>query len=509
MIDAPILVTGATGYVGGRLVPALLAAGYRVRAVARSLDKLGCRPFAGHPNLELAQADILDLPAMRQAAAGCFAAYYLVHSMHPDNPDFAATDREAAMVMARAADDAGLSRILYLGGLGRDDDELSHHLKSRHEVGKILRYGRVPVTELRAAMILGSGSASFEIMRYLVDRLPAMIAPRWVQNRCQPIAISDVLGYLVGCLAEPRTTGLTLDIGGPDVLPYGDIFAIYAEEAGLPRRRIIPVPILTPRLSTYWLQLVTPLPRSLIVPLVEGLRNEAICHDQRILDLVPKPRLSTREAVRLALDKIRQNTVETTCADAGKASPPEWTGCGDAPYAGGTVYECGYRATLAAPAEAVWKAITRIGGDTGWYYGDLLWRLRGFLDQLVGGVGLRRVTIRRETLGVGDPLDFWRVVAIDEGRRLVLLAEMRTPGEALLEFRLTPAGDGRTEVVVRSRFLPRGLAGLAYWYALLIPHNLVFAGLLRGLAKSMGAQLVSPPVRFTPHRPAACSLPRT
>ncbi|OLN25935.1 putative nucleoside-diphosphate-sugar epimerase [Desulfovibrio sp. DV] len=509
MIDAPILVTGATGYVGGRLVPALLEAGYRVRAVARSLDKLACRPFAGHPRLELAKADILDLPAMRQAAAGCFAAYYLVHSMHPDNPDFAATDREAAMVMARAADDAGLSRILYLGGLGRDEDELSHHLKSRHEVGKILRYGRVPVTELRAAMILGSGSASFEIMRYLVDRLPAMIAPRWVQNRCQPIAISDVLGYLVGCLAEPRTAGQILDIGGPDVLPYGDIFAIYAEEAGLPRRHIIPVPVLTPRLSTYWLQLVTPLPRSLIVPLVEGLRNEVICHDQRIRDLVPRECLSTRAAVRLALDKIRQNTVETTCADAGKASPPEWAACGDAPYAGGTIYECGYRATVQADPERTWKAITHIGGDTGWYYGDVLWRIRGFLDQLAGGVGLRRVTIRPGKLRVGDPLDFWRVVALDEGRRLVLLAEMRTPGEALLEFRLAPAGDGRTEIVVHSKFLPRGLAGLAYWYALLLPHNLVFAGLLRGLAKAMDAPLVSPPTRFTPHRPAACSLPRS
>ena len=287
MNDQPILVTGATGYVGGRLVPALLAAGHRVRAVARSLDKLACRPFAAHPNLELAQADIRDAAAMRRAADGCRAAYYLVHSMHSAKGDFAAADREAAGIMAAVASEADLSRIIYLGGLGSQDDTLSHHLKSRHETARVLANGPVPVTYLRAAMILGSGSASFEIMRYLVDRLPFMITPRWVRNRCQPIAISDVLGYLVGCLAEPRTAGITLDIGGPDVLSYGDIFAIYAEEAGLPRRLILPVPFLTPRLSTYWLQLVTPLPRSLIVPLVEGLRNEVICHDRRILDLVP------------------------------------------------------------------------------------------------------------------------------------------------------------------------------------------------------------------------------
>jgi len=506
MHTLPILVTGATGYVGTRLVPKLLEAGFHVRAVGRSLDKLACRPFAAHPNVELAQADMLDLAAMRRAADGCGAAYYLVHSMHSAHSDFAAADREAAMIMARAADDAGLERIIYLGGLGQDTDNLSHHLRSRHEVAKILSYGRVPLTHLRAAMILGSGSASFEIMRYLVDRLPIMVTPRWVKNRCQPIAISDVLGYLVDCLGEPRTMGETFDIGGPDVLPYTEIFQRYAQIAGLSRRQIIPLPFLTPRLSTYWMQLITPLPRSLIVPLVEGLKNEVICHDTRILDLLPRPRLTCREAIALALEKTRQNVVESTCADAGAVTPPEWTTCGDAAYAGGTVYACGYRATVHAPVAAVWKAITRIGGDTGWYYGNTLWRIRGFLDQLVGGVGLRRVTIRRETLRVGDPLDFWRVVAVEENRRLVLLAEMRTPGEALLEFRLTPAGESATEIVVHSKFLPRGLAGLLYWYALLVPHNLVFAGLLRGVAKSVGAPLTTPPRRFTPHLPAACRL---
>ncbi|EHJ47344.1 NAD-dependent epimerase/dehydratase family protein [Solidesulfovibrio carbinoliphilus subsp. oakridgensis] len=498
MPDSPVLVTGATGYVGSRLVPRLLAAGYRVRAVGRSLDKLAARPFAAHPRVELAEADMRDLPAMRRAAAGCGPAYYLVHSMHPGNRDFAAEDREAAMVMARAADDAGISRIIYLGGLGLDSDNLSPHLRSRHEVGKILGYGRVPVTHLRAAMILGSGSASFEIMRYLVDRLPAMVAPRWVRNRCQPIAVTDVLGYLADCLAEPRTVGQTFDIGGPDVLTYAEIFALYARVAGLPRRIIIPVPLLSPRLSTYWMQLITPLPRSLIVPLVEGLRNEVVCRDSRILDILPRERLTCREAIARALGKIRQNAVESTCADAGYVAPAEWTACGDAPYAGGAAYECAYRAVVRARPEAVWRAIAAIGGDTGWYYGNVLWRIRGFCDQLVGGVGLRRVTIRREALRVGDPLDFWRVLAIKENRRLVLLAEMRTPGAALLEFRLAPAGAEATEITIQSRFLPRGLAGLVYWYALLVPHHLLFAGMLRGVARAVGAAFASPPRRLAP-----------
>lgn len=509
MADKPVLVTGATGYVGSRLVPKLLAAGVRVRAVGRSRDKLAVRPYAGHPLVELAEADMRDLAAVRRAAAGCGAAYYLVHSMHPGNRDFAAEDREAAMVMARAADDAGLSRIIYLGGLGRDDDDLSPHLRSRHEVAKILGYGRVPVTHLRAAMILGSGSASFEIMRYLVDRLPAMIAPRWVRNRCQPIAVSDVLGYLTDCLFEPRTVGQTFDIGGPDILTYADLFALYAAAAGLPRRIIIPVPFLSPRLSTYWMQLITPLPRSLIVPLVEGLRNEVVCWDHRILDILPRQRLTCQEAISRALGKLRQNAVESTCADAGYVAPAEWTSCGDAPYAGGAVYECGYRAVIKARPEDVWRVVAVIGGETGWYYGDVLWRIRGFCDQLVGGVGLRRVTVRRETLRVGDPLDFWRVLAVKENRRLVLLAEMRTPGAALLEFRLAASGPEATEVTVHSRFLPRGLAGLAYWYALLAPHNLVFAGMLRGMARAVGAPFVSPPRRFTPHLPLACGLPGT
>ncbi len=501
MTDKPILVTGATGYVGGRLVPRLLDAGRRVRAVGRSLDKLGARPWASHPNVELVQADLGDLSSTRAALAGCGTAYYLVHSMHPHKRDFAAADRHAALIMARAAREEGLSRIIYLGGLGEDREDLSHHLKSRHEVALILSHGGTPLTHLRAAMILGSGSASFELMRYLADRLPVMVTPSWVRTRCQPIAITNVLGYLAGCLDAPGTVGRTFDIGGPDVLSYEDLFRVYAEEAGLGRRLIIPVPVMSPRLSGYWAQLVTPIPASLVIPLVEGLRNEVVCRENAIREIIPQNLRTCRETIARALEKIRQNVVETCCTDAGCSTPPEWLTVGDAPYAGGTVLECGYRARAAAEPGELWHALARIGGETGWYYGDALWRLRGFLDKLLGGVGLRRVGINPDTLRVGDPLDFWRVLTVAKNERLILLAEMKLPGEALLEFRLRRLADNVTELTAHSRFLPRGLGGLAYWYATYPLHQLVFAGLLEGLAHAAGKPLLGRPERFTPALP--------
>jgi uncharacterized protein YbjT (DUF2867 family) len=498
MTDKPILVTGATGYVGGRLVPRLLDAGRRVRAVGRSLDKLAARPFAFHPGVELAAADLLDLDSARAALRGCDTAYYLVHSMHPGKRDFAAADRHAALIMARAAREEGLSRIIYLGGLGEDREDLSPHLKSRHEVALILSHGGVPLTHLRAAMILGSGSASFELLRYLGDRLPVMLTPSWVRTRCQPIAITNVLTYLAGCLDEPSTVGRTFDIGGPDILSYEDLFQLYAEQAGLPRRLIIPVPVMSPRLSGYWAQLVTPIPASLVIPLVEGLQNEVVCKDDAIRDIIPQDLRTCRETIARALEKIRQNTVETCCTDAGSTTPPEWLNVGDAPYAGGTVLECGYAARIASTPEDLWRALSRIGGETGWYYGDLLWRLRGFADKLVGGVGLRRLRINPDTLRVGDPLDFWRILTVEKHHRLVLLAEMKLPGEALLEFRLLRTADNVTEMTAHSRFLPRGLAGLAYWYSTFPLHQLVFSGMLTGLAHAAGKPLLGRPQRFTP-----------
>lgn len=508
MRSEPVLVTGATGYVGGRLIPKLLDSGYRVRAMGRSTAKLECRPWARHPSAEVVKGDVLDPESLKKAAEGCWAMFYLVHSMNPQQANFAETDRIAAQNMAAAAAAAGLERIIYLGGLGEaTDPSLSKHLRSRLEVADILRSGPVPVTFLRAAMILGSGSASFEILRYLVDRLPVMITPRWVRTPCQPIAIRNVLNYLQGCLEHEETAGQTFDIGGPDVLTYRDLIRIYAEEAHLPKRRIIPVPVLTPRLSAHWIHFVTPVPASIAIPLTEGLRNAVICKDNRIRSIIPQQLLSCRETIRMALERIQQERVETCWSDAGALIPPEWTYCGDARYAGGTILECGHRIRLQTSQEEVWHTVSRIGGETGWYFGDLLWRLRGGIDRLIGGIGSRRGRRHPSQLYVGDAVDFWRVLEVDPPHRLLLLAEMKVPGEALLDFRITPVEDGQTELQQLSRFLPKGLWGILYWYALYPFHEKVFAGMLRAMAESMNKTITRGPERFTPKLREACLLP--
>ncbi|MEW6657743.1 MAG: SDR family oxidoreductase [Thermodesulfobacteriota bacterium] len=494
----PVLVTGATGYVGGRLVPRLLDAGHRVRALARSPYKLQGRAWAGHPLLELAPGDVLDYDSLLQAVQGCRAVYYLVHSLGAAG-DFSEKDRRAAGNMAKAAAAAGLERLIYLGGLGSAaDPRLSEHLRSRHEVARILQSGTVPATFLRAAMILGSGGAAFEIMRYLVDRLPVMLTPRWVDTPVQPIAIRNVLTYLAGCLDHPRVKGETFDIGGPEVVTYRQLFDIYAEEAHLPRRLIIPVPVLTPRLSAYWIHLITPVPASLAQPLAEGLSNPVVCRDNRIRDLIPQELLDCRQTIRLALERVRQQTVDTCWRDAGPLLPPEWTHCGDTDFAGGTILSCGYRLRLQAAPEEVWGPISSIGGDTGWYFADWLWALRGWLDRVVGGAGLSRGRLHPTNLKVGDTLDFWRVLAVEPPKRLLLLAEMKMPGEALMEFRLTPLSGGQTEVQQLSRFLPRGLGGILYWYSLFPFHQWVYRGMLKALAPTVGKPIVSGPERFTP-----------
>jgi uncharacterized protein YbjT (DUF2867 family) len=504
----PILVTGATGYVGGRLIPALLDAGYRVRAMGRSLEKLACRPWSRHPQIERVQGDVLDRGSLENACRDCEAAYYLVHSMIAQKEKFVEADRQAARNMVNAAAAAGLQRMIYLGGLAEARKApLSMHLQSRLEVAEILQSGPVPTTDLRAPMILGSGSASFEILRYLVEHLPVMTTPRWVFSANQPIAIRNVIQYLVGCLAHDETVGQTFDIGGPDVLTYRELLDIYAEEARLPKRWIIPVPVLTPTLSAYWIHLISPVPASIALPLTQGLTSAAVCTENRIRSIIPQKLLSCREAIRLALERVKQAQVETCWADAGQILTPEWAHCGDAGWAGGTLMQCGYRINIDAPAEAVWEPVGKIGGRSGYYFAHPLWRLRGWLDRIAGGPGLGRGRPGSAGLSIGDAVDFWRVLEVEPPYRLMLRAEMKMPGDALLEFEITPIGAERCELKMISRFLPKGLAGIVYWYILYPFHQWVFIGMLESIAKITCKTLSHRPERFTPKLHNSCALP--
>lgn len=485
-----VFVTGATGYIGGRLAPRLVERGYRVRCLARSAAKLRARPWAAtlHDRVEIVEGDACDEALLESALRGCNAAYYLVHSMDAAGPEYRRRDRVLAEAFARAAARADVGRIIYLGGLGETGAGLSEHLASRREVEAALRgnggaAGTVPLTVLRAAMIIGSGSASFEILRYLVERLPIMITPRWVSTESQPIAVRDVLHYLIAALDTPATMGRTLDIGGPEVRSYHDIMREMARALHLRRRLVIPVPVLTPRLSSLWIHLVTPLHASIARPLAEGLKNRVVCRDDEAERLMPHPpgheRLTIRQAMDAALGKVQQGAVETAWSDAGVMP-------GDPSWAGGTEFVDRRETVASAASPAVWSAVCALGGDHGYYAVDWLWRLRGIMDRLWGGPGLRRGRRSADDLRLGDALDFWRVTAIEPPRRLTLTAEMKLPGVATLSFDVEPAtgAEGFTRLVMTARFRPRGLLGIAYWYAVLPLHGFVFRGMLKGLAQA-------------------------
>lgn len=492
----PIAVLGATGYIGARLVPRLVAAGWQVRAVGRNVEKLRGRSWSHIDQVETSCGDVFKPETLENSFRNCQAIFYLVHSMQPGVDDFSTADRRAAENVVSVAEKCGVKRIIYLAGLGDERGELSHHLRSRREVEHILRSGNIPVTVFRAAMIIGSGSASFEILRYLVERLPVMVTPRWIFTKCQPIAIRNVLHYLVSTLDVPETSGQTFDIGMEEVVTYDELMKVYAEEAGLPERLIIPVPVLTPRLSSYWIHLVTPVPSTLARPLAEGLRNPVVCGDNRIRELIPQDLLGCREAIRFALEKMRLQQVETSWSDAGSLPPVEWSLREDPEWAGGTIFRDERRMIVSAEASQLWPAVVGIGGKTGWYYGDFLWHLRGWLDRLVGGPGLSRGRRDPDLVQPGDALDFWRVLVADPGQRLKLVAEMKVPGEAVLEISLIECVDGTTEVRQSARFKPHGLWGLLYWYAVLPFHNLVFVGMLKGIAMASGAAIILQPEKL-------------
>jgi uncharacterized protein YbjT (DUF2867 family) len=471
-----VAIAGATGYIGGRLAPRLLDSGYSLRCLVRSSRKLEERKWVHDLRVEVLETDLSDAESVAHNLEGCDAAFYLVHSMTSAGATYADKDRQLASTFAVAARNAGVERIVYLGGLGETGPDLSEHLSSRREVEKALASAGVPVTVLRAAMIVGSGSASFEIMRYLVERLPIMITPKWVSTPCQPIAVRNVIRYLVGTLSRPEMAGGVFDIGGPDVLCYRDIMRVMAEELGLRPRWIIPVPVLSPRLSSYWIHLITPLSHNIARPLAEGLKNPVVCREGRITRLIPQELLTVRDAIHAAMQKMTANDVETNWSMAGPVH-------GDPDWAGGTVFHDEREIDIEAPDWAVFQAVRRVGGGNGWYGADWLWKIRGWIDFLLGGPGLRRGRRDPEIVGYGEALDFWRVVGFQQNKRLALRAEMKLPGEALLEFQVERKGKRDCTLQQRALFRPRGLSGLLYWYAVAPLHRIVFREMLQGIRR--------------------------
>ncbi|MEY9214672.1 SDR family oxidoreductase [Thermobifida halotolerans] len=485
------LVTGASGYIGGRLVPELLGSGHRVRCLARSPEKLRDHPWRA--DVDVVRGDVLDRESLAPALEGVHTAYYLVHSMG-GGTDFARRDERGARNFAAAAHAAGVRRIVYLGGLTPKGGRLSPHLRSRAQVGDILLASPVPTAVLRAAVIVGSGSASFEMLRHLTERLPVMTTPRWVATRVQPVAVRDVLRLLARCAELPADVNRAFDVGGPDVLTYAEMIQRFARVAGIRRRLIIPVPVLSPGLSSLWVGVVTPVPAAVARPLVESLRNEVVCRENDLADLLDDhDRMGFDEAVRLALRRVREARVDTRWSSAAWPSAPADPLPTDPDWAGGSLYVDERVRAVAAPREALWRVIEGIGGARGWYSWPLAWAARGWLDRLGGGVGLRRGRRDPDRLRVGDSLDFWRVEEIERGALLRLRAEMRLPGSAWLELR-ADTENGTTRYRQRALFRPRGLGGHLYWHGVTVFHGIVF--------DSMATNIAAAAVRESAHQPA-------
>ncbi len=457
--------------------------------MARRPESLRDHPWAG--DVEIVRADASDPGSLGPAMADVDVAYYLIHALGTSG--FERTDRDTARTFGDAAREAGIDRLVYLGGLAPDvpPDELSSHLRSRQEVGEVLLGSGVPTAVLRAAVIIGSGSASFEMLRYLTERLPAMITPRWVDTRIQPIAIRDVLRYLVGAGDLPPEVSRSFDIGGPDVLTYREMMQRYARVAGLRRRLIVKVPVLTPTLSGHWVGLVTPVPNSIARPLIDSLRVEVVADEHDIADFVPDPPeglVGFDRSVELALQRIRDAEVVTRWSSASVPGAPSDPLPTDPDWAGGSLYQDRRRRDVDASPEALWRVIEGIGGDQGWYSFPLAWRARGLADRLVGGVGLRRGRRDAQRVYVGETIDFWRVEEREPGALLRLRAEMRVPGLAWLELGVEPAREGRSTYVQRALFHPRGLLGHLYWWAVAPFHGIVFGGMARNIAAAAEQQ---------------------
>ena len=473
------VVTGATGYIGGRLVPRLLDAGFDVRVFVRNAEKLRDVPW--RRRVDIVEGDMASRSALDEACRGADVFYYLVHSMGQAG-DFESAETMAATNAALACKEAGVGRIVYLGGLHPESTTLSKHLRSRAEVGQILLDSGVPTLALQAGVIIGSGSTSFEMIRHLTDVLPVMTAPKWVGNLIQPIAVRDVMYYLTHAADVPSSVNRTLDIGGPDVLTYGAMMNEYAVEAGMRKRTIIRLPVLTPYLASQWVNLVTPIPRSLAVPIIASLQHDCVMNEHDVDELIPPPEggLTTyRRSVHLALERMAAGDVETSWQNTSIASAPSDPLPTDPEWAGFTVYTDQRTRECAASVDELWSVIESIGGDHGWYSMPMAWGARGLIDKLVGGVGLRRGRTNATVLRAGEALDWWRVERIDRGSFLRLRAEMKVPGRAWLELSAEAVTPTTSRYRQRAIFFPQGLAGRLYWMSVLPFHGLIFPGMAK------------------------------
>jgi uncharacterized protein YbjT (DUF2867 family) len=477
--DKPVFVAGATGYVGSRLVPRLLEAGYQVRCLGRDRRKLAARSWSERPGVECVEGDAGGLGRLAEAMSGCGAAYYLIQQTEARRSRSGRRDAELARNFARAAEEAKLQRIVYLGRLAEEEDSCRALGASRRPVERVLASGRCPVTALRAALIIGSGSASFEVFRSLAARSPMVIMPHGVMARRQPIGIANVLHYLVACLETPQTVGRTLEIGGADVVTCGELVRLTADALDLRRRTAVPLPLLTPRTSSLWMHLLTPVTKHVAHRLAQGLRKHLVCRDDHAAQLMPQPLLTAREAIAAAVREVRTGEVESAWTWAGLV-PPEQD------WLNGRMYHDRRTAIVEAHPQRVFETVCRIGGRQGYYAANWLWQVRGWMDRLVGGPGLHRGRCDPNHVAFADVIDFWRVSRMEPGERLQLRAEMRLPGEGVLEFEVSAgdrAGD-TTKLTQTAIFEPRGLAGMAYWHAIMPLHGLVLGGMIDGIRRA-------------------------
>jgi len=473
-----VLVTGATGYIGGRLAPRLLEAGYTVRCFVRDPNRLSWHAWSGR--VEIVAGDALEAASLEKAMQGITTSYYLIHGMQGGRAD-AGRDLQAARNFTSAAEKAGVKRIIYFGELVDPTADLSPYLRSRNETGHILRQGGVPVTEFRAGMVVGSGSALFEMLRYTAERQPVFLCPKWFFSLAQPIAIQNVLDYLCAALENPASTGRLIEIGGASCLTYAQMLMAYANERGL-KRVLIRLPVTAPRFSAYWVHMLTPVHWRVLLPLIEGLCSEAVVHDNLAREFFPHIQpMDFQTALHQALGRLADDAVETSWSDAlvltqGDVRPYTLT------TTEGMMLER-RRLVLDLPPGPIYRAYTGLGGERGWLYLNWTWLIRGWMDKLIGGVGLRRGRRSPDDLRVGEALDFWRVEAVEPERLMRLRAEMKVPGRAWLEFQSVPQPGGKTFLTQTAYFAPRGLAGFLYWYLLYPIHGFIFSGMIRKVAE--------------------------